>query len=75
MKTIDPHSLLTKSRMIEINGTISEVYRIWKQLMNENIDSEISEFDAFVAGFFFGTNPMLREKYIKSKPKEELYHV
>ena len=71
MKTFDPHYLLNKPRKIEIKGTIYDVYLIWKQLMNEKTDSEIKEFDAFVAGFFLGTNPILREKYLKLKPKDE----
>lgn len=57
--------------MIENRGTIVDVYNIWKSLMNEKTDSEINNFDAFVAGFFLGTNPSLREKYIKLKPREE----
>lgn len=43
--------------------------------MNEKTDSNISEFDGFVAGYFLGTNAMLREKYMKLKPKDEVYDV
>lgn len=43
--------------------------------MNEKTDSNISEFDGFVAGYFLGTNAMLREKYMKLKPKDEVYNV
>ena len=67
MKTIDPHSLLNKPRMIENNGVIVEIYNVWKSLMCEKTNSGINEFDAFVAGYFLGTNAMLREKYIKYK--------
>ena len=75
MKTIDPHSLLGKPRTIENGGVISELFTIWKSLMNEKTDSNISEFDSFVAGYFLGTNAMLREKYMKLKPKDEVYDV
>lgn len=75
MKTIDPHSLLGKPRTIENGGVISELFTIWKSLMNEKTDSNISEFDGFVAGYFLGTNAMLREKYMKLKPKDEVYNV
>lgn len=75
MKTFDPHSLLNKPRMIENHGTIVDVYNIWKSLMNEKTDSGMNEFDAFVAGFFLGTNTSLREKYLKLKPKDEVYDV
>ena len=72
MKTVDPHSLLTVPRMIESNGTITEVYQVWKNLMNEKTDSGRNDFDAFVSGFFLGTNSSLREKYLKLKPKENI---
>lgn len=75
MKTVDPHSLLTTPRTIESFGVIVEVYNVWKSLMIEKTDSGINEFDAFVAGFFLGTNPTLRNKYVKLKTKNEVYHV
>ena len=75
MKTIDPHSLLSNPRTIENGGVILELFNIWKSLMNEKTDSSISNFDAFVAGYFLGTNAMLREKYLKLKPKDEVYDV
>ena len=75
MKTIDPHSLLSKPRAIQIIGIIQEVYHIWKSLMNDKTDSGISNFDAFVAGYFLGTNATLREKYMKLKPKDEVYEI
>ena len=75
MKTIDPHSLLSKPKTIQVIGIIQEVYHIWKSLMSEKTDSNISSFDAFVAGYFLGTNATLREKYMKLKPKDEVYEI
>lgn len=71
MKTVNPHSLLDEPKIININAEISDLYIVWKNLMNEKSDSGINEFDAFVAGYFMGTNSNLREKYIKLKPREE----
>lgn len=71
MKTVNPHSLLDEPKIININAKISDLFQIWKNLMNEKSDSGINEFDAFVAGYFMGTNSNLREKYIKLKPREE----
>ena len=71
MKTINPHSLLDEPKIVDINAEIKELHTIWKSLMNEKTDLEISEFDAFVAGYFMGTNSNLREKYMKLKPREE----
>ena len=71
MKTVNPHSLLDEPKIININAKISDLFQIWKELMNEKSDSGINEFDAFVAGYFMGTNSNLREKYIKLKPREE----
>lgn len=71
MKTFEPHSLLTESpKVIQNLGVISELYCIWKKLMKEKTDSGISDFDSFVAGYFLGSNSTLRQKYIKSKPKD-----
>ena len=72
MKTINPYSLLTNApKIIESHGVIFELFQIWKNLVNEKTDSGINEFDAFVAGYFMGTNSNLREKYMKLKPREE----
>lgn len=74
MKTIDPHSLLTDTPKIIENGggVITDLFQIWKRLMKDKKkDSGLSEFDAFVAGYFLGTNASLREKYMKLKPKEK----
>ena len=72
MKTINPHSLLKDTpRIIENCGVMGDLFQIWKSLMNEKTDLEISDFDAFVAGYFMGTNSNLREKYMKLKPREE----
>lgn len=38
--------------------------------MEEKTDSGISDFDSFVAGYFLGSNSTLRQKYLKSKPKD-----
>lgn len=73
MKTFDPHSLLTVPRIIENHEIIFDVFNVWKTLMKEKTDSEINEFDAFLAGFFLGTNQTLREKYLKLK--DEVYYV
>ena len=71
MKTFNPHSLLTESpRVIQNLGVISELYCIWKKLMQEKIDSKISDFDSFVAGYFLGSNSTLRQKYLESKSKD-----
>ena len=73
MKTIEPHSLLTnKSKTIEIGGgVITDLFQIWKRLIKDKTDSGLNEFDAFVAGYFLGTNASLREKYMKLKPKDD----
>ena len=71
MKTINPHSLLDEPKTVDVNVEIKELHTIWKSLMNEKTDLEISEFDAFVAWYFMGTNSNLREKYMKLKPREE----
>ena len=63
MKTINPHSLLDKPEIVNINAEISDLYNVWKELMNEKSDSGTSEFDCFVAGYFLGANSTLREKY------------
>ena len=73
MKTIEPHSLLTnKSKTIEIGGgVITDLFQIWKRLIKDKTDSGLNEFDAFVAGYFLGTNSTLREKYMKLKPRDD----
>ena len=72
MKTIDPHSLLTDTpKTIENSGVITDLFQIWKRLMKDKTDSGLNNFDAFVAGYFLGTNASLREKYMKLKPKEK----
>lgn len=72
MKTIDPHSLLRDTtKTIEIGGVITDLFQIWKRFMKDKTDSGLNEFDAFVAGYFLGTNASLREKYMKLKPKEK----
>ena len=76
MKSIDPHSLLTQTpRTIENRGVVVELFNIWKELVKEKTDSGFNEFDSFIAGYFLGTNTMLREKYMKLKPKDEVYYV
>lgn len=71
MKTFNPHSLLTKfPKVIQNLGVISELYCIWKKLMQEKTNSEINDFDSFVAGYFLGSNSTLRQEYLKSKPKD-----
>ena len=72
MKTIDPHSLLTQTpRMIENRGVVIKLFNIWKKLMKEKTDSSFNEFDSFTAGYFLGTNAILREKYLKLKTEEK----
>lgn len=71
MKTINPHSLLDEPKTVNINAEIKDLYTVWKKLMIEKTDSGFNEFDAFVAGYFMGTNSNLREKYMKLKPREE----
>ena len=71
MKTKNPHSLLDEPKIVEVNVEIKELHTIWKKLMSEKTDSGFNEFDAFVAGYFLGTNSNLREKYMKLKPREE----
>ena len=63
MKTINPHSLLDKPKIVNINAEISDLYNVWKELMNEKSDSGTSEFDCFVAGYFLGANSTLKQKY------------
>ena len=71
MKTINPHSLLDEPKIVNINAEIKDLYTVWKKLMKEKTDSEISEFDAFVAGYFLGNNFLLKEKYRKYKEFED----
>ena len=72
MKTINPHSLLTNmTRTIEISvGVITDLFQIWNDLMKEKTSSGSNDFNAFVAGYFLGTNASLREKYMKLKPRD-----
>lgn len=72
MKTINPHSLLTDmTRTIEISrGVITDLFQIWNDLMKEKTSSGSNDFNAFVAGYFLGTNASLREKYMKLKPRD-----
>ena len=63
MKTINPHSLLDEPKIVDINAEIKELHTVWKKLMSEKTDLGISDFDAFVAGYFLGANSTLREKY------------
>ena len=63
MKTINPHSLLDEPKTVDINAEIKELHTVWKKLMSEKTDLGISDFDAFVAGYFLGANSTLREKY------------
>ena len=73
MKTINPHSLLTNmTKTIEISGgVITDLFQIWNDLMKEKTSSGSNDFNAFVAGYFLGTNANLREKYMKLKPKDD----
>ena len=72
MKTINPHSLLTNTiKTIEIGGcVITDLFQIWSNLVKEKTSSGSNDFNAFVAGYFLGTNINLREKYMKLKPKD-----
>ena len=72
MKTINPHSLLTNmTETIEISGgVITDLFQIWNDLMKEKTSSGSNDFNAFVAGYFLGTNASLREKYMKLKPRD-----
>lgn len=71
MKTVNPHSLLNEPKTVNINAEIKDLYTVWKKLMNEKSDSVISDFDAFVAGYFIGNNSLLKEKYRKYKEFED----
>ena len=73
MKTINPHSLLTNmTKTIEISGgVITDLFQIWNDLMKEKTSSGSNDFNAFVAGYFLGTNARLREKYMKLKSKDD----
>lgn len=72
MKTISPHSLLTDSlKTVENNGVIAELFQIWSNLMKEKTGSSSNDFNAFLAGYFLGTNATLRERYMKLKPNEK----
>lgn len=72
MKSIDPHSLLTDTpKKIESGGIIIRLYNIWTELFGKKSESEINNFDCFLAGYFLGTNSSLREKYLKSKSEEK----
>ena len=72
MKTINPHSLLTNmTETIEIRGGVmTDLFQIWNDLMKEKTSSGSNDFNAFVAGYFLGTNASLREKYMKLKPRD-----
>lgn len=72
MKTINPHSLLTNmTETIEFSGCVmTDLFQIWNDLMKEKTSSGSNDFNAFVAGYFLGTNASLREKYMKLKPRD-----
>jgi len=72
MKTISPHSLLTDSlKTVENNGVIAELFQIWSNLMKEKTGSSSNDFNAFLAGYFLGTNATLRERYMELKSNEK----
>lgn len=70
---INPHWLIGNSDKKEVRSieVIFKLFGIWKKLMKKN-NLEINEFEAFTAGFFLGTNNILREKYL-NECKEEKY--
>ena len=63
MKTVNPHSLLDKPKIVDINAEINDLYIVWKKLISEKTDSGFNDFDAFVAGYFLGANSTLKQKY------------
>ena len=54
MKTIDSHSLLKGTPKIIKNSAIAELFQIWNNLMKEKTGSGSNDFNAFLAGYFFG---------------------
>ncbi len=69
MKTINPQSLLTeKVSNVNVSGTISELFSIWINICKEKKVNS-NEFDAFVAGYFLGTNFSLRTEFLKKNKK------
>jgi hypothetical protein len=71
MKTISPYSLLTDSPKTISNIVVFELFQIWNNLMKEKANLESNDFNAFLAGYFLGTNSSLREKYKKLKYDEK----
>ena len=60
------------TKTIEISGgVITDLFQIWNDLMKEKTSSGSNDFNAFVAGYFLGTNASLREKYMKLKLKDD----
>ena len=71
MKTINPHTLLETPKTMEVTPQITELFITWQNLMKEKTDSEINNFDSFIAGYFLANNFMLKEKYQKYKKQND----
>lgn len=65
MKIINPHSLLEKPETIELEGVILECFNAWKMLSRKN-KVMMRMPDAFVAGYFLGSNSQLKSKYLQA---------
>jgi hypothetical protein len=64
MKIINPHSLLSKPETIEVEGVILQCFNAWKILSRKN-KAMMRIPDAFVAGYFLGSNSQLKSKYLQ----------
>ena len=65
MKTINPHSLLKKPETIELEGVILECFNAWKMLSRKS-NAIMRMPDAFVVGYFLGSNSQLKSKYLQA---------
>lgn len=66
METLNPHNIIEgKARKILVQNSISDYHAFWKGLFDELSGKEADTFDAFIAGYYIGNNPSLRDKYVK----------
>lgn len=66
METVNPHSLIDRCpKKIVVGEPLQTLYHTWKNLHIEMTEKEAQSFDAFIAGYYIGSNVMLKEKFLK----------
>ena len=66
MMFLELNSLFEKKRKpLQIPASARENYLIWKELRKEF--EEYSEIEVFIAGYMIGTNPSLRDRFIRER--------